>query len=430
MIKRLYVKNYKSMRETEVFFQQLTIVFGPNAAGKSNLFDALNLVSRMVSEKSLKDAFARHRGLPLESVHVKPQQNEAETDTNPEKSQRMIFEVDLVLSPKTIQAVESRVRMLRKGLEEDDGAPHSKIITNSHLRYRIEIEVVSDTGETRVCEERLVALKQNKPEEKTRGAFLEMTKDSKHRNKLSLRLEGQSRPTLFDVGLNYTVVSTELYAPHYPHIIAFREELKRCHIYYFEPRELMREAAAIAEVERPGPFGEDLAAFYNTLAQRSPAQFKNLKLVVRSILPRVTDLTIDRTKKGELYLLVHEDGNQFSNRLISEGTLRVLGLVGVVSPFTGSTTVGYEEPENGVHPRRLNQIADLLKNAHSEDRQILVNTHSPILPSYFENQNLMICAREDGQTVFKPFTSLGSMFKPNEVETHLDEKIERGDFGG
>ena len=430
MIKRLYVKNYKSMRETEVFFEQLTVVFGPNAAGKSNLFDALNLVSRMASENSLKDAFAQHRGLPLESVHVKAKNNASEEDLIQEESQRMVFEVDLMLSPKTIQTVESRVRMLRKGLEEEEDKTHSKIITNPHLRYRIEIEVVSNTGETRVCDERLVALKQNKPEEKARGAFLEMTKDSKKRQKLSLRLEGQSRPTLFDVGLNYSVVSTELYAPHYPHIIAFREELKRCHIYYFEPRELMREAAAIAEVERPGSFGEDLAAFYNTLNQRSPAQYKNLKKVVRSILPRITDLTIDRTKKGELYLLVHEDGNQFSNRLISEGTLRVLGLVGVVSPYTGSTTVGYEEPENGVHPRRLNQIADLLKNAHSEDRQILVNTHSPNLPSYFENHHLMVCAREDGQTVFKPFTSLGPMFKPNEVETHLNEKIERGDFGG
>lgn len=430
MIKRLYIKNYKSMRETEVSFEQMTVVFGPNAAGKSNLFDALNLVSRMASEKSLKEAFGKHRGLPLESVHLKPRDCQDGAEIPAEESQRMVFEVDLILSPKTIQAVEARVRMLRKGMEDGNEEPHSKIITNPHLRYRIEIEVLSSTGETRVCDERLVALKQNKPEEKARGAFLEMTKDSKKKQRLSLRLEGQSRPTLFDVGLNYTVVSTELYAPHYPHIIAFREELKRCHIYYFEPRELMREAAAIAEVERPGPFGEDLAAFYNTLKERSPAQYKNLKSVVRSILPRVSDLSIDRTKKGELYLLVHEDGNQFSNRLISEGTLRVLGLVGVVSPFTGSTTIGYEEPENGVHPRRLNQIADLLKNAHSDDRQILINTHSPILPRYFENQHLMICAREDGQSVFKPFTSLGPMFKPNEVESHLDERIERGDFGG
>jgi predicted ATPase len=430
MIKRLYIKNYKSMREIEVFFEQLMVVFGPNAVGKSNLFDALNLVSRMVSERSLKEAFADHRGLPLESIHIKPRNDEADSESDNPISQRMVFEVDLMLSPKTIQTVESRVRMLRKGLEDEKDSSQLKIITNPHLRYRIEIEVVSNTGETRVCDERLVALKQNKAEEKARGAFLEMTKDSKKKQKLSLRLEGQSRPTLFDVGLNYSVVSTELYAPHYPHISAFREELKRCHIYYFEPRELMREATAIAEVERPGPFGEGLAAFYNTLQQRSPAQYKNLKLVVSSILPRVTDISIERTKKGELYLLVHEDGNQFSNRLVSEGTLRVLGLVGVVSPFTGSTTVGYEEPENGVHPRRLNQIADLLKNAHSPDRQILVNTHSPILPRYFENKHLMVCSREDNQSVFKPFTSLGPMFKPNEVESHLDEKIERGDFGG
>ena len=411
------------MRDTEVFFEPLTIIFGPNAAGKSNLFDALHLVSLMVSERSLKKAFSRHRGLPLESVHA-PAKSEGKSTLT------MTFELDVELSPATIQAVESRVRMLRKGLDDTDGQPKTKIITNPMLRYRVGLEVIAETGETRVCDERLVAIKQNGNGEKSRGAFLERIEDSKGAPKLSLRMEGQARPTLYDIGLNHTVVSDELYPPHYPHITAFREELKNCHVYYFEPRELMRSASAIADVARPGSHGEDLPAFYNTLEQRHPAQFKNLTLTARSILPRLDDITIDNRSNGELYLLAHEEGLGFSNRLVSEGTLRVLGLVAVMSPTTGSTTIGYEEPENGVHPRRLNQIAEMLKSAHGENRQILVNTHSPSLPGNFENQHLMVCQREGGQTVFKPFTSLGPIFKRDEIADHLDERIERGDFGG
>lgn len=45
------------------------MIFGPNAAGKSDLFDAINLVARMVKSRNLKQAFEEHRGLPIESVH-------------------------------------------------------------------------------------------------------------------------------------------------------------------------------------------------------------------------------------------------------------------------------------------------------------------------------------------------------------------------
>ena len=425
MIRRLHIKNYKSMRNTEVFFEPLTVVFGPNASGKSNLFDALHLISRMVSERSLKEAFSRHRGMPLETVHVP-----AKEVHDSSKGIRMTFEVDVQLSPETIKSVECRIHMLRKGLEENDDHSKSKIITNPTLRYRIELEVIEETGETRVYDERLVAIRQDGKGEKARGAFIERTEDNKGHPKLSLRMEGQARPTLYDIGLNHTVVSSELYAPHYPHITAFREELKNCHIYYFEPRELMRSASSIADINRPGSHGEDLPAFYNTLENRQASQFKNLKMTAKSILPRLDDITIKKGDNGELYLMAHEEGTPFSNRMVSEGTLRVLGLVAVMSPSTGSTTIGYEEPENGVHPRRLNQIAELLKNAHNENRQILINTHSPSLPGYFQNKYLMVCLREEGQTVFKPFSSLGPLYKNNEIADHLDERIERGDFGG
>jgi predicted ATPase len=152
--------------------------------------------------------------------------------------------------------------------------------------------------------------------------------------------------------------------------------------------------------------------------------------VAKTILPRLEDISIDRTSNKELFLSIKENGGNFSNRLISEGTLRVLGLVAVMSPTTGSTVIGYEEPENGVHPRRLNAIAELLLNVHSEDRQVLVNTHSPILPTYFKNDFLMICRREHGQTVFDPFNSLGPLYKSGEIDAHLNDRIERGDFGG
>lgn len=422
MIRKFKVTNYKSLKEIDVTLPNLVVVFGPNAAGKSNLFDALNLFSRLVTKKNLKEAFEGHRGVPLEAAHYS---TGGVASLSSQDYHVITFSADVELSDVVISEVEARVRDLRRGIDDTEPATSEKsIITHKSLRYDVEIQVASRSGQVRIVNERLAALKRG-GDEKARTPFIE-----KSGNRISLRMEGQAHPTFHDVGLDYTVASTALYAPHYPHITALREELSRCHFYYFEPRELMRQGNAIADVRNIGPRGEDMAAFYYTLSERNNPQFNALKLAAAQVLPRLKDLEIERTDKAELFLRVYEDDAFYSNRLISEGTLRVLGLLAALSPVTGSTMIGYEEPENGVHPRRLKQIAELLKNAASTERQILINTHSPVLPTYFCDTELLVCRRSGPGTEFIPFSSSGALFRRNEIDEHLEEVILRGDFGG
>ncbi len=422
MIKRFSVKNYKSLQNIDVSLPNLVVIFGPNAAGKSNLFDALNLFSRLATRKNLKEAFEGHRGVPLEAVHY----NHGGVSSLQEKEYHVIsFSADVHLSDPIVSEVESRIRELRRGIDTIDSSTQEKgIITHRLLRYEVDLQVASRSGQVRVVNERLAALRRDGTEKTSRAPFIE-----KMTEKISLRMEGQAHPTFHDIGLDYTIVSTPLYAPHYPHITALREELSRCHFYYFEPRELMRQGNAIANVTNIGPRGEDLAAFCFTLSELNQPQFKALKLAAMQILPRLRDLQIDRTEKAELFLRIQEDDAFYSNQLISEGTLRVLGLMAAVSPVTGSTLIGYEEPENGVHPRRLRNIAELLKNAVSDNRQILINTHSPILPTYFSDKELLVCRRSKTGSEFVSFLTVGSLFRGHDIERHLEEEIIRGDFG-
>ena len=63
MLKRVHIKGYKSLLDVEAHIEPLTVLFGPNAAGKSNVLDALQLFSRLGTSKTLKDAFdAPYRG--------------------------------------------------------------------------------------------------------------------------------------------------------------------------------------------------------------------------------------------------------------------------------------------------------------------------------------------------------------------------------
>lgn len=422
MIRRFQVINYKSLKNVDVGLPNLVVIFGPNAAGKSNLFDALNLFSKMVTKKNLKEAFAEHRGVPLEVVHYA---SGGISGLKEKEYHDVSFIGDIEISDPVVRDVEARIRELRRGIESADSVPQGKsIITHRFLRYEIDLQISSHSGQVRIMNERLTALRRD-GSEKTRTPFIE-----KVNGKISLRMEGQAHPTFHDIGLDYAIASTSLYAPHYPHITALREELSRCHFYFLEPRELMRQGNAVAKVTNIGPRGEDLAAFYFTLREMHPPQFKAVKLAAMQLLPRLKDLEIERTDEAELFLRLCEDNASYSNRLISEGTLRVLGLLAVLSPVTGSTMIGYEEPENGVHPRRLKNIAELLKNAADNNRQILINTHSPILPTYFSDKDLLVCQRTEAGTVFIPFSTLGPLFRSGNIEQYLEEEIVRGDFGG
>ena len=199
----------------------------------------------------------------------------------------------------------------------------------------------------------------------------------------------------------------------------------------------MRKDSDLKEVESLGPSGGDLAAFYNTLERKNPKQFEALKRSIHQVLPSIDKVHVEKTDQGLLRLSIEENGVPFSARVVSEGTLRVLGLLAIANSLSPLSVVGYEEPENGVHPRRMKLIADIINMASQsgEGTQFIINTHSPILPEYFiDTGSILSCRRENLSTVFKPLYG-GVFIKPN-IERALEEgssyaeRVVRGDFGG
>jgi predicted ATPase len=419
MVKRVRIENYKSFQSLSIELRPLSVIFGPNASGKSNFLDALYFLSRAVSQKNLKEAFDGHRGLPLESFYYG---NEGYDGLLKKANLRFTMEVDIELSPMTIKKVEEIVQAKRKGI--DSPGPSKKIITEHLLRYRLTIEALPETGYLRVMDEQLCAIKRN-GKEKKRKPFLEL-----EANRIHLRMEGQAHPVFHQIGLDHTIVSTALYEPHYPHIAAFRMELANWYTYYLEPKTLMREDVPLAEIESLGPRGENLAAFLNTLKYKHIKDFESLNLSLKRILPTDARIEVEHLKEGRVGLRLSENNLWFSARLISEGTLRLIGLLCAIHPQNPATMVSFEEPENGVHPARLRIISDVLKNAAQFGKQIIITTHSPILPAHFENSELFVCRKEKHQTTIEPFSSLGPLYRRMDIERALEDSIVRGDFGG
>lgn len=248
--------------------------------------------------------------------------------------------------------------------------------------------------------------------------------------------EGQS----YNIAPESTLVSGQFF-PFYAYILALREELSRWHFYALAPK-TMHEPTPLRNIVTLAPDGADLAAFFNTMKSQRPRQFESVRRALRLLIPQIETFDVERSQDGFLQLIVRKGGTDYSSRVISEGTLRVLALLAMTNPLEPVTLVGIEEPENGVHPRRLRLIATLMENAAQEKGiQIFVNTHSPFLPRHFSENKLVICRGEDAGTVFEHIDGAGASRDRATMEARLDageeesissitERIIRGDYGG
>lgn len=428
MLRRLGVTGYKSLTDVDIKFGDLSVIVGPNAAGKSNLFDAIGLLGRLASSQTLKEAFASHRGAPLEAFTV-PEAGIQELSEQKSPSAEIRFEADIHLSDEVVQSVEREIRAMREGLTDARRAPTQRPrIVERDLRYVVVIEIKTNTGLLRVKDESVTPLRSDGQVNQSRRPFFE-----KVQHRLHLRMEGQSHPTYYDLGLDHTLLSRPLYAPHYPHITALREELSRWRVYYFDP-ESLRAESPLRHTQTIGLRGDDLAAYLNTLKTDEPKEFLSLVQALKFIVPAIDDIDIERTREGFLRITVIEGGVPFTARVVSEGTLRVLGLLAITNRTSPTTLVAYEEPENGVHARRLRLVAELLTRAAETRRiQLIVNTHSSILPAYMPQATLFACERRKGATYFRKIPA--GLFAQPDIDAVLDEngyqeRVLSGQFGG
>ena len=436
MLRRIHIKGYKSLEDLDVTLSPLTLLFGPNASGKSNLLDALQLLSRMATSRTLREAFEPpYRGKPLESFTMGDGGIEGLL-----QKERLSFsiEADLELSDSLVESVNREIQEMRRpsGDNRNQGGGNTPgRVRERNLRYRVEIEMAPRTGVLRVSDEYLAALNARGEPTGSRKPFLEAEED-----KLTLRLEGQSHPTGYDRYMDRTILSLPHYPPHYPHLTAARRELESWLFFYFEPRERMRATGPVKEVQHIGLMGEELAAHLNTLKAKNPRQFEAIEKAMSLLLPDVNGIDVEVNKLGEVELFVRERNVPIPARILSEGTLRMLGILALAGADEPPSLVGFEEPENGVHPGRIELIAEFLRTRlFVGTTQYIVTTHSPILLDMLPGRSLFAARKIGRETRIDSFTTWGPLGQRKDIDRSIEglesvlpvsERIRRGDFNG
>lgn len=140
---------------------------------------------------------------------------------------------------------------------------------------------------------------------------------------------------------------------------------------------------------------ENLALVLNYLRRHVR---KELVGALSSLYPEIKDFEID-IGGGWVQLLMTEGEYSIPATRLSDGTLRYLCLLAILCHPDPPPLVCIEEPELGLHPDVLPNLAKLMLLA-SERCQLIVTTHSDILVDALTEtpESVIICEKQDGRT--------------------------------
>jgi len=386
MITYLKINGFKSFHNFEMEFTPFTVIAGANASGKSNLFDALTLLSRLAETDNLKRAFSEQRGEFIELFTQYGDDNYAS---------EMEFVVEMLVN-KNIK----------------DAWGNETLLKYPRLRYEISIARVSNSSGIqgiKVVKENLFKI--NHQEDVWASNIIPKKSLEFWRPTVGTSERGiPYLETVIENGIPTTILVPQdgiagikksfplSYAPRtvlstidtieFSHVLAAKEEMKSWKFLQLNPEDLRQATSKNNGEDTISVSGKNLAAALFRIKQNDKYSLKEIARKLNSFLPNFIEVDVvdDNENKQYLIKLKDVDKKEFSSRVLSEGTLRILALCILEFDEKHTGLLCFEEPENGIHPFRIKAMTELLKDLSVDFneveiplRQVIVNTHSPVL---------------------------------------------------
>lgn len=141
----------------------------------------------------------------------------------------------------------------------------------------------------------------------------------------------------------------------------------------------------------PGENGEDLVPFLYYLRESDPDRFDIFVDSMRAAFPGLEGFSFPPIAAGMLTMTWKD--RDFTKPIymneLSEGTLRFLWLVALLSSPDLSSITMIDEPETSLHPELLSLLSELMREA-SKKTQLVVATHSDRLIRFMKPEEVLV----------------------------------------
>jgi predicted ATPase len=391
MITYIKINGFKSFHNFEMEFTPFTVIAGANASGKSNLFDALMLLSYF-TDMGVDVAFDRQRGLPSELF---TQYDDGSSATE------MEFIVRFIVNDKVkVRNVEDTVISTTEISLED-----------REFQYEIKIKYLPNEPDNNIFI--------------VRELFKTAQSDYVHFS-------------TNDILASYQITAINIYGNTSDKIyfIAAKEEMRSWRMLKLSAEEMEKPQSAKFYGNRMLAYnGINLGAVLYRMKQEDDYNLVEVARRVQRFLPNFTAVDVEYRKENNDYLIRLTDRNkrEYTSRVLSEGTLYVLAYSALLYNDLQNGVLCIEEPENGIHPACIEEMMDLFKEFSEQVegfplRQVIMNTHSPVVVSHIhrweEDKNASLwyaqlkhkVATIEDKKIGLTVTSILPVVKNNEVD--------------
>ncbi|RKH60967.1 AAA family ATPase [Corallococcus llansteffanensis] len=392
MLTRLKVEGFKSLLNVDIRFGPFTCVAGMNAVGKSNLFDAIRFL-HLLTRHPIMEAVKLLR----ETKGRSPDPRSLFTAFEGFRAPEMRFTAEMVVA---------------QDVEDELGVTSRAQI--STLRYSLAFKL-ADEDESRL-ELLHESLEPIKVSDAGRGLGFHSTREFRDSALQGVRrggpfintLPGSREITVHQEGhggrkipapkSSRTVVGGSA-SSDFPTVLAAHREMQSWKTLLLEPS-AMRSPSIYGDERFIDQRGANLPSTLQRLARGESTTgqlYANLSNRLAELLEDARELRVrDDPKTETLTVELQGRDNIFHPaRALSDGTLRFLVLATLSLDPETRGVICLEEPENGIHPDRIPQMVQLLRDIAVDPtlplgpdnplRQVIVNTHSPVI---FESINL------------------------------------------
>ena len=148
------------------------------------------------------------------------------------------------------------------------------------------------------------------------------------------------------------------------------------------------------------PDANNLALVLNNLSGKLAVK-KRILAALQELYAGIDDFSF-HIEGGTVQIFLHEGNHTIPATRLSDGTLRYLCLLSILCHPDPAPLICIEEPELGLHPDVLPQLAKLLIAA-SERTQLIITTHSDILMGALTDmpEAVLVAGRPEGGTTLE-----------------------------
>ena len=219
-----------------------------------------------------------------------------------------------------------------------------------------------------------------------------------------------------------TYTHSEQYSHPYDHALGFGREsrlseepahpakryligvLAGCRVFHFDDTSsdappLRRTDANDSETLQSD--AKNLASILLDMKNNHSERYERVRRSVRNVAPFFDDFVL-REDNGSVILRWSERGidGVFSGGALSSGTLRFICLAVLFQQPRPAATIVLDEPELGLHPAAIHQLADLMRSVDPSQR-IVAATQSVTLLGQFSLDEVAVVERDSGSTTVR-----------------------------